>query len=155
MKNRKPTRSKAIDYIKPGSYFITTNVLNHQCCFGHIRGGKMIHNQYGKIAVQQFDWLSGYYEFLDVKIYVVMPNHVHAILDIKPLQGNIISRSISQLIGAYKARVSSGIRKQGLESFAWQRSFYDHLIRNEYSYDHIAAYIENNPLNWTNDRYYK
>jgi putative transposase len=62
---------------------------------------------------------------------------------------------LSQLVGAYKTRVSAAIHKQGLEVFSWQRSFYDHLIRNAYSYDQVAAYIKNNPLNWTKDRFYK
>ncbi len=155
MRNRRPTRSKTIDYTNPGNYFVTTCVLNHHCYFGQIRDGKMIPNQYGKIAMQQFDWLSGYYEFVDVSIYVVMPNHVHAIIEIYPLKGNTTSRSLSQLVGAYKTRVSAAIHKKGLDTFSWQRSFYDHLIRNTYSYDHIAAYIKNNPLNWNSDRFYR
>ena len=37
---------------------------------------------------------------------------------------------------------------------AWQKLFYDHIIRNENDYGEIWYYIENNPLKWTEDRFY-
>ncbi|MCK4401692.1 transposase, partial [bacterium] len=33
----------------------------------------------------------------------------------------------------------------------WQRSFYDHIIRNDKSLDKIREYISNNPLKWDDD----
>ena len=36
--------------------------------------------------------------------------------------------------------------------FVWQKSFYDHIIRNEKSLNNIRQYIKNNPLKWENDR---
>ena len=146
---------KSFDYKKAGSYFITTCVLNHHCYFGYIKGGRMILNRYGEIALEQFKWLSDNYPFVDVKIYTVMPNHVHAIIDIKPHKVDKISLSLSQLVGAYKTRVSAAIHKLGLTEFVWQRSFYDHIIRNMHSYESIVNYIINNPANWKKDRFFK
>jgi putative transposase len=154
MKERKTLRLKSHDYSRPGSYFITTCVLNHQRYFGDIRDGKMIYNQSGKIAMQQLKWLSDNYSSVDVKIYMVMPNHVHAIIDLKPAKDDIKPISIPQLMGAYKTRVSAAIHKLGLKEFTWQRSYYDHIIRNMESYQNIAEYIKNNPLNWNKDRFY-
>jgi len=37
----------------------------------------------------------------------------------------------------------------------WQRSFHDHIIRNEENYRKIAEYIENNPTNWEEDCFYE
>jgi putative transposase len=155
MKTRKSIRLKSFDYKKAGSYFITTCVLNHHCYFGYIQDGKMILNRYGEIALEQFKWLSDNYPFVDVKIYTVMPNHVHAIIDIKPHKVDEIHLSLSQLVGAYKTRVSAAIHKLGLNEFTWQRSFYDHIIRNIHNYESIVNYIINNPLNWEKDRFYK
>jgi putative transposase len=115
----------------------------------------MILNRYGEIALEQFKWLSDNYPFVDVKIYTVMPNHVHAIIDIKPHKVDEIHLSLSQLVGAYKTRVSAAIHKLGLNEFTWQRSFYDHIIRNIHNYESIVNYIINNPLNWEKDRFYK
>ncbi len=36
----------------------------------------------------------------------------------------------------------------------WQRSFYDHIIRNEQDYNEIWQYSKNNPQKWSEDRFY-
>ena len=155
MENRKSLRLKNHDYCRPGSYFVTTCVLNHHCYFGDIRDGKMFLNQYGEIALQQIKWLSDHYPYVDVRVYSLMPNHVHAIIDIKPVKGDIKLLSLPQLMAAYKTRVSAAIHNMGVTEFAWQRSYYDHIIRNSSGYEKIAEYITTNPSNWTQDRFYK
>jgi len=40
------------------------------------------------------------------------------------------------------------------EKRIWQRNYYEHIIRNEKSYYQIAEYIQNNSLNWLEDKYY-
>lgn len=37
----------------------------------------------------------------------------------------------------------------------WQRNYYEHIIRNEQSYQRIAAYIVNNPAKWADDKFHK
>ncbi len=39
-------------------------------------------------------------------------------------------------------------------NFTRQRSFYDHIVRNEKDLTRIRQYIENNPLKWHLDEYY-
>ena len=39
------------------------------------------------------------------------------------------------------------------EEKLWQRSFYDHVIRNEKDYKEIAEYIQANPARWAEDRF--
>ena len=63
-------------------------------------------------------------------------------------------KSLSELMGAYKTSVSKQIHLLGLLDFAWQRSFYDHIIRNGYSFNLICDYIRNNPLKWEQDRFF-
>ena len=36
----------------------------------------------------------------------------------------------------------------------WQRSYYDHIIRNESDYLEKINYIHNNPAMWRDDEYY-
>jgi len=36
----------------------------------------------------------------------------------------------------------------------WQKSFHDHIIRNEIEYNEIWKYIDENPIKWELDRYY-
>ncbi len=61
--------------------------------------------------------------------------------------------SISSIIGGYKSAVTKHANRLQLE-FAWQSRFYDHIIRNEQSFDNISQYIINNPANWQTDRFH-
>jgi len=59
-----------------------------------------------------------------------------------------ISRSVSSVIRGFKIGVTKYFRKQNNFEFQWQKSFYDHIIRNENSLFKIRKYIQNNPLKW-------
>ena len=67
------------------------------------------------------------------------------------LRGNKI-KTISDLVGAFKMTSSKLIHYMGYIDFAWQRSFYDHIIRNEKTLMNIREYIINNPARWERDR---
>jgi hypothetical protein len=49
-------------------------------------------------------------------------------------------------MGAYKTTTSKQIHLLGFDSFAWQRSFHDHIIRDEKSFIIISNYIATNPI---------
>ena len=57
--------------------------------------------------------------------------------------------TISQIIKHYKANVSREITYS-----IWQKSFYEHIVINEKEYLKIAEYIQNNIINWKNDKYF-
>ena len=61
-------------------------------------------------------------------------------------------KSLSELIGAFKTTSSKKIHQNGLLNFAWQRSFYDNIIRDEQALHNIREYIKQNPANWSRDR---
>jgi len=63
-------------------------------------------------------------------------------------------KSLSELIGAYKTTVSKQIHLAGYAGFAWQRSFHDHIIRDEKSYERISNYIIDNPKTWDKDKFF-
>ena len=73
-----------------------------------------------------------------------------------PQQPSSPPRSPSQTVGAMVRGYKSSVTKQcGLMGFTgklWQRNYYEHIIRNENAYQHIAQYIINNPKNWDNDK---
>jgi len=64
-------------------------------------------------------------------------------------------KSLSELIGAYKTTVSKMIHMNGDACFSWQRSFFDRVIRDKKSSDHISDYILDNPARWEQDRFNK
>ena len=61
---------------------------------------------------------------------------------------------LSRIIGQYKSVVTKYANQNDI-SFAWQPRFHDHIIRNWTEMDHIARYIQNNPMQWELDRFYK
>ena len=89
--------------------------------------------------------------------YIIMPNHVHGIVIIDSDDvGNAYMRSLpydrtkmklSKIVQQYKAAVTRKINKTHNE-FNWQKSFYDHIIRNDKSLHRIRKYIHYNALKW-------
>ena len=69
--------------------------------------------------------------------------------DKNPMLGN----SISKIVRWYKGRCSFECRKIS-PNFGWQSRFHDHIIRNSKTFDTIQNYIEQNPLKWSEDRFY-
>lgn len=111
-------------------------------------------NSFGEIVKAQLNWLENQYQYVVMHAKVVMPNHVHAILEI---DRSLVSdkelkiKSLSELVGALKTTSSKLIRKSGFLEFKWKRSFHDHIIRNDKAYQNISDYIQNNPSKWDND----
>ena len=132
----------------------------------------MIPNDYGQVAEKQWHWLAEQYSYVVLHAFVVMPNHVHGIIEINrnmepcvgtarvgtgrdlSLQDVPKIKSLSELMGAYKTTVSKQIHLLGNDKFAWQRSFHDHIIRDYESYHKIFDYIANNPIRWEQDKFY-
>lgn len=61
--------------------------------------------------------------------------------------------SVSVIIGSFKSAATRHIRRAFPNiDFAWQERFYDHVVRNEKSFDRITQYIQDNPAQWKEDR---
>jgi REP element-mobilizing transposase RayT len=78
-----------------------------------------------------------------------MPNHIHMIIIIDSEAGDRGRSPLQTIIRNMKAYVSKQI---GFSP--WQKSFHDHIIRNEEDFNSIAEYIDNNPSNWADDCFY-
>ena len=72
------------------------------------------------------------------------------------------TKTIGDSVGAYKSLVANAcleIFKQHqsdkMMGKLWQRNYYEHVIRNEQSYQRISEYIINNPKNWNNDKFFE
>ena len=126
---------------------------------------------YGKIADKYINQLNDFYDNINVIKYVIMPNHIHLLLqipdgttrtssptkttdgtkceitpspmgertDARPVEHSIISDFIS----TFKRFVHRDIGEQ-----IFQRSYHDHVIRDENDMIGAINYIENNPYRW-------
>ena len=77
---RKLQRLKNYDYSQNGAYFITTCTHNREHLFGRLDNGKMVLNNAGKMVFEKFSEISKFYPDIIIDKFIVMSNHLHAIL---------------------------------------------------------------------------
>ena len=151
--NRKFNRLKGYDYSNPGMYFVTVCTHNRQKLFEP----ETVGNDLCVVPCPQnkciHKWLAeAENKFDNVRIdkYVIMPNHLHVIIEIterhtgRSLQ-NIVQWFKTMSTNEYISMVKDGICKP-FNKKMWQKSYYDHIIRNECDYIEIWKYIDENPL---------
>ena len=164
---RKPIRVENYDYSTPGAYFITVCTANREKIFWSDRRGELCSpadntntgdqrsplrvelSNLGNIVDAEIQKLNTIYDAVRVDKYCIMPDHIHFILSVDTDENGrtqfapTISRVMKQFKGSITKQVGRPI---------WQKSFYEHGIRNQQDYDEIWAYIENNPLKYALNR---
>ncbi len=153
---RKPTRLKNFDYSQSGYYFVTICTQGRKPLLSTIvgRGLAPAENQlspYGRIAEKELLALTTRFPCIKIEKYVIMPNHIHAIIAIKrETAGASPCPTLSDIVCAFK---SIATRKSGTKRL-FQASFHDHIIRGEADYREIWAYIDTNPDKWETDSFF-
>lgn len=148
MKRRKPTRLPHYDYASPGAYFVTMCATRRGAVFGQVDKGTVRLNACGRLVSDALAAIPDHHHgALDTS--VVMPDHVHTIVVLRArTEGRGPDRSgpydtLSGIVSVFKARVTRQIGHS-----VWQRSFYDHVIRDEADLERVREYIETNPARW-------
>jgi len=164
LKNRTSNRLKNYDYSSQGYYFVTMCTHNQVCLFGEIKNNVMVLNEYGKIVQAAWEDLSNHYTDVQLDEFIVMPNHVHGIIWLIDLKTNVDVGAglkpaptwrfgLSEIVRGFKTfssrRINVSRKTPGI--IVWQRSFYDHIIRDEIKLNKIREYIMNNPAQWAMD----
>ena len=80
MKNRRSIRLKEYDYSQSGAYFITICAQVRECLFGEIVDWKIALNDAGKMVQAVWDDIPSHYAGIDTDAFIIMPNHIHAII---------------------------------------------------------------------------
>ena len=141
---RQNPRCKGYDYKTPNYYFVTMCTHEKKWLFG--TPGKC--NACGNIAHAGLMEINRHFSSVHVDRFVVMPNHVHAIIILSDT-----SVHLSTVISQYKSFVTKTIHADDPAVCVWQTSYYDHVIRNQQSYEKIWNYIDTNPAKWREDCY--
>ena len=143
--SRKNPRLQGYDYSREGVVFVTVCVEGRQKILCSIREPVMegdapetVLSEIGTVVERFTNTIPG------IDKYVIMPNHVHLIVLNQP------GETISQKIRSWKILISKEIGRS-----IWQRSFYDHVIRDEQDYLAKWKYIDDNPIKWSSDEYYQ
>ena len=152
---RKDIRIKEYDYSAPGAYFVTICTENREKCLWRDCRGELCSpaniplSDIGIIVQNEMQKLNSVYEAVRVDKYCLMPDHIHMILKIttdsdgRTQFAPTISRVVKQFKGSITKQLGRSI---------WQKSFYEHGIRNQQDYDEIWKYIENNPMKYIQKR---
>ncbi|MBC8401558.1 MAG: transposase [Candidatus Marinimicrobia bacterium] len=156
MKHRKPNRLPDFDYSQPGYYFITIYTKNLVKYFGSIYHDELIPSAAGLVVDWNWRQIPRHHQHVGIEVFQIMPNHIHGIIEIdENYQPHITRRQemlIPQIISRFKMQTTKQIRAEITPKFQWQRSYYDHVIRNAKSLEIIREYILTNPENWERDR---
>jgi putative transposase len=168
MWQRKSPRLSGFDYSSQGAYFVTVCVQDRQGLLGAILNGEMRLNQAGCMVEKWWKKLESNFPTLKTDSYVVMPNHFHGIAFMTEKtssglpdcrQGAHMGAPLQKILQWFKTMTTNeyihGVKEHGWPQFyggLWQRSFYDHVIRDEESLNRIREYIATNPLRWDLDR---
>ena len=143
---RKNLRLPTYDYHQEGIYFTTFCTRNKSCVLGQILQGRFHPSSLGIITEKTIHKFSSYYEHIHINQHVIMPNHVHILIEFSNYQKNI---SLSHIVNAIKGTVT----RTGKIS-VWQRGYYERVIRNAEELKRCQEYIQNNPLQWELDTEY-
>ena len=182
--HRRSIRLKGYDYSQAGLYFITICCQDRVCRLGKIENGVMICNELGEIAYREWMKTAELRPQIELDAFMVMPNHIHGILKINEMDMDTLhspnntgdntgecnspnntgecnsplrspSNTIGAIIRGYKSSVTKQFGLMGFDEKLWQRNYYEHIIRDEQSYQIISEYIINNPKKWADDKFYK
>ncbi|MDR2206659.1 MAG: hypothetical protein LBE36_10970 [Flavobacteriaceae bacterium] len=172
--HRRSIRLKGYDYSQAGLYFVTICVQNRECLFGEIVDGEMMLNECGNIANTIWNELPQHYPYVALDRFVVMPNHIHYIIEITDFHcrgainraptmeinggfagehNPMFHNNLPRIVRWFKGRITFECRKINPD-FAWQRNYHEHIIRDDQSYQRIADYIEKNSENWQKDKFF-
>ncbi len=164
-----------------GIYFVTICTRGREHYFGEITNGEMHLSDIGEYVDEQIRNVSAHYPYAETPLWVVMPNHVHAIVvidgdnvpyerrvtneldahtvetrratSLQPCETANMQGWLSVVVGGIKSAATKFANRNNI-TFGWQPRFHDHIIRQTNEMNRIAEYIETNVLRWESDEFY-
>ena len=154
---RKSPRLRDYNYSEEGAYFVTICTQNRLHLFGDILNDEMVRNALGNIVHDWWLKVEQKYDDITLDDFVVMPNHLHGIVVINRYEASDHT-SLSRVMQWFKTMTSNTYIRganAGQWSWAgstlWQRSFHDHIIRDERGLNALRQYVLSNPALWDKD----
>lgn len=161
--NRKKMRLGGWDYSGEATYFLTICTKNRKPVLSSVVGcgildaPKVKLSQYGMDVERSLAFLHEHNPAIEIRHWVIMPNHVHLLLSICPQQETEGASRMLRPTDATLAKFVSSLKRYTNRiagTDLWQTGYYDHIIRDEKDFLHKWQYIDNNPANWLLDDYF-
>ena len=155
--DRKHPRLKTYDYSLPGYYYVTIHTAAPECRLSTVGRGLAPAGEpfvkltrLGKIAQLQLKELENRFPNVEIDKYVIMPNHIHAIIRLHETAGASPRPTLMDVVGTFKSLTTRLCNQldhtPGRKLF--QTSFYETVLRNERAYQECWLYIDGNPSKW-------
>jgi REP element-mobilizing transposase RayT len=158
---RRSIRLRGYDYGQAGAYFITICTAGRASLFGHVLNGTLRLSVAGEIVANEWLRTPSVRPNVDLDAFVVMPNHVHAIVvmshqharEPQSVDGHRLrspSHTLGAIVRGFKAAVTSRSADANdvQNAIVWQRNYYERIIRNEDELNAVRQYIADNPARW-------
>ncbi len=155
LQNRKHPRLKNYDYSQSGYYHITICLADDAPVMSTVgrelapAAEKAELTETGKIIEKHLLAVEGFFENVQVDRYVIMPDHIHAIIKLADKTAGASSRpTLMRVVQVFKSKATRecNINDKTPGRKIFQTSFYDEIIKNEKAYNEISKYIYENPL---------
>lgn len=152
---RKHPRHREYDYSSDGLYFITVCTRNRVQSLSSVVGCadpgapcSVRLTRIGSIVAKYTESIPNAYPFVIIENYVIMPNHVHMILNLTHGAPGSARPTVSDIIRVWKRLIDHECGET-----VFQASFYDHIIRDEHDFQVKWNYVSDNPRRWEEDEY--
>jgi putative transposase len=146
---RRRLRLAEFDYAQPGFYFVTICTERRRCILGEVIEAGVVLSPIGTLVQQVWRSIDNHHSRVQLDEFVVMPNHLHGIVQLS--DGTV---TLANVIGTFKSLSTKTVNALRATPCArlWQRSYHEHVIRDESALERIREYIVNNPAKWHLDR---
>jgi len=154
---RKSPRLRGYDYSQQGAYFITVCTQNREALFGRVADQQMHLNAAGEMVGDYWQRIAERFPTVELDAWVVMPNHIHGIIVLSDDRDITVTRLLHWFKLETTKSYSRGVKHHHWPSFdrrLWQRSYHDHIIRDDNDLTRIRDYVLNNPALWQNDTFH-
>lgn len=151
---------------------MTVCVDDRERVLGEIADGIMTTNDPGRMVQTVWEEIPLRYPDVVIDAFVVMPNHIPAVVMLSPGVEATPSgcpsagqaqrpapTSLPDVVHRFKslttARYRSGVQQSGWKPFGqklWQRNYYEHVIRGQEELNRIRQYILDNPARCADDK---
>ena len=156
---RRTIRLRGHDYTRPGWYFVTICTYERRRVLCALHGGSVVPSQAGRIVVDAWCGLAARFSHVQFDRFVLMPDHLHAIIAIRRPDpratgpssrfGRGVPGSLATIVGSFKSASTKLIHaKGGMTGHVWQSNYYERIIRNNRALIAVRRYIAYNPVKW-------
>ncbi|MEO6068281.1 MAG: transposase [Gemmatimonadales bacterium] len=143
---RHDVRLKTFDYRSPGIYLVTLVTDLRARCLGRVAADEVVLSPFGEVVQRHLKLLPIWRPQVAVIDHVVMPDHVHVLLEFNAH----VPAGLGGVVGCLKGGITRDVNLlRGTEAAAfWQHNYWERVVRSDFEVQKIREYFANNPRRW-------